>query len=360
MQERKIRILYGSDGCAMARQLLEAADVATRIRPGAKIVLKPNLVSAQPPENGATTHTDIVEGVLQYLQASGFQRITIAESSWVGEKTARSFRTVGLDRLAARYGVSLLDLKEDDTVSVETPIGKMQVFRTPLEADCLINLPVLKGHCQTVMTCALKNMKGCIPDGEKRRFHALGLMKPIAALATVLRPHWTLVDSLCGDLSFEEGGNPVQTDRMLLGEDPVQMDAFCCHLLGIQPAQVEYISLAQQYGVGSMAWKQEDILSLNTPVQGNGGRADGKLVQHLGRHIRQDAACSACYSSLIRALYQYRQRHGRDYGEEIVIGQGFRKQQPGCLGVGNCCRGAARNVAGCPPSAAEILTALEG
>ena len=32
------------------------------------------------------------------------------------------------------------------------------------------------------MTCALKNLKGCLPDREKRRFHALGLTKPIAAL----------------------------------------------------------------------------------------------------------------------------------------------------------------------------------
>ena len=53
---------------------------------------------------------------------------------------------------------------------VETPIRPMEICCRALDADFLINLPVLKGHCQTAMTCALKNCKGCIPDREKRRF----------------------------------------------------------------------------------------------------------------------------------------------------------------------------------------------
>ena len=52
------------------------------------------------------------------------------------------------------------------------------------------------------MTCALKNLKGCLPDREKRRFHALGLQKPIAALGAALKPRLIVVDSICGDLDF--------------------------------------------------------------------------------------------------------------------------------------------------------------
>ena len=68
---------------------------------------------------------------------------------------------------------------------------------------------------QTVMTCALKNLKGCLPDREKRRFHTEELMRPIAALAAAIRPKLIIVDSICGDLNFEEGGNPVHTNRTL-------------------------------------------------------------------------------------------------------------------------------------------------
>lgn len=359
MKDRTIRILYGTDGRAMARQLLEAADAASGIPPGAGILLKPNLAVARPPEEGATTHTEIVEGVIQYLQEAGFRQIAIAESSWIGDSTRRAFQATGLDRLAERCGVELLDLKTDDTVRVDTPIGPIRVCRRPLEAGFLINLPVLKGHCQTVMTCALKNGKGCLPDSEKRRFHQLGLMKPIAALAAVLRPDLTLVDSLCGDLNFEEGGNPVQTNRLLLGTDPVQLDTYCCELLGIRPEDVGYLPLAEQYGAGRMAWRPEEILELNAPCPAGSGRADGRLVRSLTRSVAQDAACSACFGSLVRALYRYREQTGRDYTGAISIGQGFRGKLPAGLGIGRCCQGARRCVGGCPPTAAAILKELQ-
>ena len=358
MEQRKLYTIYGRDGRAMARALLEAAEAARGVKPEAKIVLKPNLAVSRPPEEGATTHTEIVEGVIQFFQEAGCRNLTIAEGSWLADDTERAFRVTGLDRLANQYGAKLLDLKKDATVPVETPIGPIQICRCPLEADVLINLPVLKGHCQTVMTCALKNLKGCIPDREKRRFHALGLMKPIAALATALRPRWTLVDGLCGDLNFEEGGNPVQTNRMLLGSDPVQVDAFGCALLGLTPEDVGYLPLAERYGAGSLDWQPEDIVALNAPEPGTEARADGRLVRSLSRCVTQDAACSACYGSLIRALYQYRERTGRDYAGPVSIGQGFRGKDLRGLGIGQCCKGAERHVPGCPPTAADILKAL--
>ena len=117
----------------------------------------------------------------------------------------------------------------------------MEICQRALDTDYLINLPVLKGHCQTTITCALKNCKGCLPDSEKRRFHALGLHKPIAALAAVLKPALTIVDSICGDLNFEEGGTPVQTNRMLLGEEIVQLDAFGCKLMELMSTKLSIL-----------------------------------------------------------------------------------------------------------------------
>lgn len=82
---------------------------------------------------------------------------------------------------------------------------KLKVCDTALQAEFVINMPVLKGHCQTKITCALKNNKGVIPNSEKRRYHTMGLHKPIAHLNTVVRNDFILVDNICGDLDFEEG-----------------------------------------------------------------------------------------------------------------------------------------------------------
>ena len=230
--------IFGSDAHEMTKALMERAGVAGQIPTGASVALKPNLVVAATPESGATTHAGVLSGAIEYLRDHGVTDISIIEGSWVGDDTGRAFRTAGYDQVGKRYNVPLYDLKHDKTRRVNSPLRPMEICCRALDAGYLINLPVLKGHCQTVMTCALKNCKGCLPDKEKRKFHAEGLMRPIAALATALKPDLTIVDSICGDLNFEEGGNPVPTGRMMLGTDPVQIDAYGCRLMGLDLDQV--------------------------------------------------------------------------------------------------------------------------
>lgn len=357
-KNRQIYVIYGGDGREMALSLLEAAGINEEIPQGARIALKPNLVVAKGPESGATTHAGVLAGCIEYLQAHGHKDIRIIESSWVGEGTQRAFKAAGYDALSSRYGVPLVDLKTDKAKPVDTSIGKIEICRAALEADYLISLPVLKGHCQTVMTCALKNSKGCIPDSEKRRFHSLGLMEPIAALGSVLRPHLTLVDSLCGDLDFEEGGTPVQTGRMFLGHDQVQLDAFGCRLMGIDPQRVGYLPLAEQYGAGSMEIGEGDVMYLNQPTDAPAFPKPTGIVSRLTKQVEQRAACSACYGNLVHALYRAEHAHHRTYKGHIAIGQGFKGVPIEGIGIGRCCDCAGRQVKGCPPSAEAILRLL--
>ena len=183
----------------------------------------------------------------------------------------------------------------------------MEITSRALDADFLIDLPVLKGHCQTLMTCALKNLKGCLPDREKRRFHADGLIEPIAALGATLKPALTIVDSICGDLNFEEGGNPVQTNRMYLGTDPVQIDAYGCRLMGLlmglQIEDVPYIQLAEKWGAGSTTIRDGDIITLNEPAESRTYPVPSGIVRSLTHQVNADSACSACYASIVRGLY---------------------------------------------------------
>lgn len=351
----KIYQIYGRDAHDMTIRLMEAANVAAMIPQGASVALKPNLVVAAPASSGATTHPGVLSGAIAYLQEHGFSDIAIIEGSWVGDRTDAAMRTAGYQEVCRRYNVPFYDLKKDQTRTVDTPIGPMPICCRALDAGFLIDLPVLKGHCQTVMTCALKNLKGCIPDREKRRFHTLGLHKPIAALAAALKPDLVIVDSICGDLDFEEGGNPVQTNRMYLGADPVQLDAYGCRLMGIDLREVSYIALAEKWGAGSTLVLDEDIVTLNEPTEAVMNAAPRGTVAGLVRNVRQDNACSACYASLVRALYT--SPAGRS--EPIAIGQGWRDKAFDGLGVGNCCNCAARQVKGCPPTAADIAEALD-
>ncbi|MDL2273119.1 DUF362 domain-containing protein [Oscillospiraceae bacterium OttesenSCG-928-G22] len=350
-----IYTVYGRDGAAMAKELLAAANIAAEIPEHAVISLKPNLVTDSPAANGATTHPEILAGIIEYLFENGRKNVRIIEGSWVGTGTGSAFAKSGLAALGKRYSVPLFDTKKDETVAVDTPEGPIKICKLALESDYLINLPVLKGHCQTVMTCALKNLKGVIPDSEKRRFHTMGLHRPIAALAAAVRPHLTIVDSLSGDLTFEEGGNPVETERMMLGRDPVKLDVYGCHLMGIDPMRVGYIPLAEKYGAGSMALAEGDIVELNRPTAPQAHRRTG-LVETLTKRVTERAACSACYGNLVHALYRLSEE-GRGYRGPVCIGQEFQGKS-GDVGIGLCCKNFVRSARGCPPTAAAIKAFL--
>ena len=201
------------------------------------------------------------------------------------------------------------------------------------------------------MTCALKNLKGCLPDREKRKFHSDGLIKPIAALGAFLKPNLIIVDSICGDLNFEEGGNPIQTNRMFLGTDPVQVDTYGCQLMGLALEDVPYIQLAEQYGAGST--RLDDVIALNTPEQTTSYPAPAGIAKRLTKNVNVDSACSACFASLVRGLYVAKES-GIPVHHPISIGQGFRGKEISGIGIGNCCLGADFCVEGCPPTAKAV------
>lgn len=351
----KIYQIYGEDAREMTLALLQAADAASLVPAGGNVALKPNLVVAGTAENGAVTHPGVLSGCIEYFRAHGVEDICVMEGSWVGDETGRAMRRAGYDKVCEKYGIPFYDLKKDQTRVVKTAAGPIKVCARALDAGLLVNLPVLKGHCQTLMTCALKNLKGCLPDAEKRHFHAMGLQKPIAALAAALRPGLTIVDSICGDLDFEEGGTPVQADRMYLGTDPVQLDAYGLQLMGFSFDDVPYVRLCEQYGGGSARFSPADLVELNRPDEKLPAARPRRLQSKLTGNVRENQACSACYAALVRAMYN----HPYSGGEEVFIGQGWRGQELDGLGVGNCCRGARACVKGCPPTAEAIAAFLE-
>ena len=228
----KLYIIYGENAKNMAYTLMQKAEPVNTLEKNAKIVLKPNLVVAKDHTEGATTNPKTCAGVIEYLQDNGYKNIHIMESAWVGADTKRAFSVCGYTNISKKYSVPLLDVKQDAYIERPVEDTQLTVSKSAYEADFIINLPVIKGHCQTRLTCALKNMKGLIPDSEKRRYHREGLHRPIAYLNRVIKQDFIVADGILGDLDFEEGGNPVRMNVMLAGADPVLIDSYAASLLG--------------------------------------------------------------------------------------------------------------------------------
>ena len=358
MEKNELLMIYGTDYKEMAKRLLEAADLAERIPSrDSRIGLKPNLVSPSEASWGATTHPEVVAGTIEYLREHGFENLVILEGSWVGDKTREAFEVCGYDRLVREYGVEFIDTQKD-TFHTENCAGmELELCDCVRQLDVLINLPVLKGHCQTRITCALKNMKGLIPNREKRHFHGMGLHRPIAHLNAGIRQDFILVDNICGDLDFEEGGNPVVMNRLIAAVDPVLCDAYVCRMLNYQPEEVPYLSMAEALGVGSADLSRLSIRALNEPEQELTLPEERKIVE-LQDAVEEVESCSACYGYLIPALDRLKREGLLDrLDTRIAIGQGYQKKT-GRLGIGRCTSCFEYSLKGCPPTEEEMYEFL--
>ena len=363
MKKNQIIQIYGTDYKNNTVALLEEADLASHIpSKNARIAIKPNLVSPTPASYGATTHPEIIAGIIEYLKDHDFHNLVIMESSWVGDKTEDAFLVCGYQDLSDRYQVPLIDLQKAESVKRDCAGMKLSLCKPALDADFLINVPVLKGHCQTRITCALKNMKGLIPNREKRRFHSMGLHKPIAHLNTEIRQDFIVIDHICGDLDFEDGGHPVVRNCIMAACDPVLTDALVCRMLHYDLEDVPYVNLAQSLGVGSADLDGADIYKI--PSESDRDKKTDSLPLPKKAVLVEDAveeveSCSACYGALIPALSRLREEGLFDrLNEKICIGQGFRGKN-GKLGVGDCTRLFDRSVPGCPPSEEDIYESLK-
>ena len=249
MKKNEIFRIYGTDYKENTIRILEESDLKSLIPDKAsRIGIKPNLVAPVPAIMGSTTHPEVVAGLIEYLKSYDFNNITIMEGSWVGDKTSDSFMVCGYNALSEKYDVRLVDTQKCRGIATECGGLMLNICDCLSEIDFLINVPVLKGHAETRITCALKNMKGLIPNSEKRRFHAMGLHDPIAHLSVGIHQDFILVDHICGDLDFEDGGNPVDTNCIMTCTDPVLMDTYVCFLLGYELSDVPYILNAHDAG----------------------------------------------------------------------------------------------------------------
>ena len=292
-----------------------------------------------------------------YYGENGYGNIAILEGSWVGDKTTEAYEMCGYRELTEKYQVPFWDMQKDKGIERDCRGMKLNICERVANIDFLINVPVLKGHCQTKITCALKNMKGLIPNTEKRHFHAMGLHEPIAHLNVGLHQDFIVVDNICGDLDFEDGGNPVVMNRIWAGTDPVLIDSYVCQIMHYTTKDVPYIELAEKLGVGSTDLKNARIIYCEENARKELPKS--RKVVELQDAVEEVESCSACYGYLIPALEMLK-NDGlfEKLDTKICIGQGYRGKT-GKLGVGACTCKFEHNVKGCPPTENQIYDFLK-
>jgi uncharacterized protein (DUF362 family) len=361
----EVVITYGSQVEKMARKLVENTGAMDRLGSDDTVVIKPNLVVSRQNWAGIDTDPRVIEALVTSLKDRGVHRITIADGSGMGYSATKAFDYCGYTEMAARHGLRLVDLERDSFVKkpvrMEGPFKTLEIARTVIDCDFLINVPVMKAHNETLITCSLKNLKGTMPRAMKTAFHGVNLHKAIAQLNSVLSPHLILVDGLQGNLHSEIGHDPVVMERMILGTHPVEVDSVVADTLGYAPRDIRHIAYSADAGLGTCDLKRIRIRSLNRPSQRKRFKPPVHYSKRFPCTISAEGACCTCMGNFIFALERLREKGLLSEQVSFLIGQKPTRpsgKQTLTVAVGQCASRqdeADLRIDECPPSAGDIF-----
>lgn len=359
-----IYIIFGNKVEEMVFRLIEKSLTLEKVQPDDTVFLKPNLVASRKNWAGIDTDPRVVEALIKCLKERGVSRITLGDGSGMGQSATRAFDYCGYTQMAAKYGLRLIDIEKDEFVTLpvntEGPFRKLEIARAVHECDFFINIPIMKAHGQTLITCSLKNLKGTMPRSMKTRFHGVDLDMAIAQLNSVLKPDLILVDGLQGDLSFELGHDPVPMERILLGTNPVEIDSVVADTLGYKPRDIRHIGCSADAGLGSCDLEEIRLKTLNHPSKQIKITAPPPVSERFSCEINADGACCTCMGNLIFAMERLNDRGLLSKRLAFFIGQNSRiqdRQNQITVAVGSCAskeNQAYLNIDECPPSASYI------
>lgn len=232
-----------------------AGDTISR---GYRVVIKPNLLAAAPPERAIVTHPLVLKAVVEYvLQKGGNPQIS--DSPAVG-KFEKILKESGY--LDALHGlpVEYREFKVPVAVPTGKPFNRIEVANDAVSADILINLPKLKTHAQMMLTLGIKNLFGCVVSMKKPEWHLrAGADREMFARLLVhvfqaVKPSVTLLD---GILAMEgqgpgRSGTPREMNVLMCSDDTPALDITVCRMLGIKPEKLLTSRIAIEKGIAGL------------------------------------------------------------------------------------------------------------
>jgi len=221
------------------------------------VLIKPNLCYYWDFSTGETTEPRVVASIIDYIRERGCNKaeIKIIESDASAMRAEHAFRMLGYEALAKEKSVGLVNLSTDETCEKNVMVRKHEftftLARSIFDCDLFINVPKLKvgpyasGQCLHI-TCALKNLFGCISQPKKVKFHSR-LNEAIVAINKLIKPDLTVVDGI-----IALGRHPVRIGIVIAGKDNLAVDSVAARVMGYNPWRIKHLRLAAQEKVGNV------------------------------------------------------------------------------------------------------------
>jgi len=233
------------------------------IKKGQTVVVKPNIGWVANPEGAATTNPRLVKRIIEHCFDAGASRVYVFDHTC--DDCFTTYQASGIEKASKEAKATVVHAnKESYYQEVRVPgahvLKNVKVHELILESDIFINVPILKHHSNTRMTCALKNLMGVVWD--RTFYHRTDLERCIAEFPLYRKPDLTIVDAyniLTDGPRARSLKDVVKKEMQLLSKDMVALDVAASKILGEPTENIKYIKIATDLGIGT-----DNLDELNT------------------------------------------------------------------------------------------------
>ena len=242
----------------LRRALAAVGGIERFVGRGHRVAIKPNCAWDRSPEQAANTNPELVGELARLCLAAGAASVVVVDNSC--HDPVRTFARSGIAAAARAAGAAVAHQGNSGTERRDLgglTLGTWEVLRPIVEADRLINVPIVKHHSLPGATLGMKNWFGAVV-GSRPSLHQQ-IARVSAELGAAFNPTLTVMDAT----RVLVGGGPTggslslvkPLDLVGVATDPVAAEAWGASLLDISPDRLSHIALAQQLGLGSPDWR---------------------------------------------------------------------------------------------------------
>lgn len=251
-------VVRGNDPAAMLRVGLLEWGGLERLQPaGKRVLIKVNAAFARPPGDAATTDPRLVSEAVRLFREAGASEVVVYDHI-LQDLVDATLERNGIGQAAQEAGARLAVYavkKPGPARVVQVPGGRallsVGILEDIFQADVIVNMPKAKHHSGAGLTMAMKNLIGCTQNMGK--VHEIDLHRAIAELNTLVRPSLIVLDATSVLLDRGPGGPGTvgHPGSLVLGTDPVAVDAYACGFFGRSPREIGYLVHGEELGLGT-------------------------------------------------------------------------------------------------------------
>lgn len=266
----RMAIVRGSERSVTVPAALEAlGGMTTFIKPGDRVLLKPNIAFAAPPILSATTHPELVKIVVRMCFESGAAEVIVTDNPI--NDPASCFSLTGIGQAAREAGARVVLPREALFRPLSVPGGRLirdwpVLFDPFRRITKVIGMAPLKDHHRSGASMCMKNWYGLL-GGQRNIFHQ-DIHTIITELAAMVRPTLVILDATATMMTNGPTGGSLadlkQTDTMIVSTDQVAADTFGATLLGLSKEDLPHIARAEAAGFGTSNFDSLKPLHIST------------------------------------------------------------------------------------------------